>query len=161
MYAPLQPTFLDFLGYFSHLRCPSNSFIPYSVQLGESTHPSQHPHFLHIQLLLVRFLHCPCFERCASLLVLVDSYYSRDAQSSEKSVFYAFLSFFYRLFESTDKQMIYGRIYGFFLTRGILRKKRFLDESTHFYLFVLSSPTPPTRLGVIQACRVNFLRCAK
>ena len=25
---------------FSHLRCPSNSFIPNSVQLGDSTHPS-------------------------------------------------------------------------------------------------------------------------
>ena len=37
---PLQPTFLYFLGYFSHLRCPSNSFIPNSVQLGDSTHPS-------------------------------------------------------------------------------------------------------------------------
>ena len=37
---PLQPTFLYFLGYFSHLRCPSNSFIPNSVQLGHSTHPS-------------------------------------------------------------------------------------------------------------------------
>ena len=36
----LQPTFLHFLGYFSHLRCPSNSFIPNSVQLGDSTHPS-------------------------------------------------------------------------------------------------------------------------
>ena len=31
---PLQPTFLHFLGYFSHLRCPSNCSIPYSVQLG-------------------------------------------------------------------------------------------------------------------------------
>ena len=37
---PLQPTFLYFLGYFSHLRCPANSFIPNSVQLGDSTHPS-------------------------------------------------------------------------------------------------------------------------
>ena len=37
---PLQPTFLHFLGYFSHLRCPSNSFIPNSVQLGDSTNPS-------------------------------------------------------------------------------------------------------------------------
>ena len=37
---PLQPTFLHFLGYFSHLRCPSNSFIPNSVQLGDSTHES-------------------------------------------------------------------------------------------------------------------------
>ena len=36
----LQPTFLHFLRYFSHLRCPSNSFIPNSVQLGDSTHPS-------------------------------------------------------------------------------------------------------------------------
>ena len=43
---PLQPTFLHFLGYFSHLHCPSISFIPNSVQLGDSTH------FYHIQLLL-------------------------------------------------------------------------------------------------------------
>ena len=33
-------SFLHFLGYFSHLRCPSNSFNPNSVQLGDSTHPS-------------------------------------------------------------------------------------------------------------------------
>ena len=32
----LQPTFLHFLGYFSHLRFPSNSFIPNSLQLGDS-----------------------------------------------------------------------------------------------------------------------------
>ena len=37
---PLQPTLLHFLGYFSHIRRPSNSFIPNSVQLGDSTHPS-------------------------------------------------------------------------------------------------------------------------
>ena len=47
-----------------------------------------------------------------------------------------FCTEFYRLFQSTDKKMIYGRIYGFFLTRlgyyaplhfrdrGILRKKK-------------------------------------
>ena len=28
---PLQPTFLHFLGYFSHLRCPCNSFIPIEI----------------------------------------------------------------------------------------------------------------------------------
>ena len=39
---PLQSTFLHFLGYFSHLRRPSNSFIPNSVQLGDSTHPPRH-----------------------------------------------------------------------------------------------------------------------
>ena len=33
-------TFLYFLGYFSHIRCPSNSVMPNSVQLGDSTHPS-------------------------------------------------------------------------------------------------------------------------
>ena len=31
---PLQPTFLD----ISHIRCPSNSFIPNSFQHGDSTH---------------------------------------------------------------------------------------------------------------------------
>ena len=30
------------VGYFSHLRYPSKSSIPYSVQLGNSTHPSEH-----------------------------------------------------------------------------------------------------------------------
>ena len=34
---PLQPTFQHFLGYFSHLRCPSNSIIPNSVQVGDSS----------------------------------------------------------------------------------------------------------------------------
>ena len=29
---PLQPTFLHFRGHFSHIRCPSNSFISYSIQ---------------------------------------------------------------------------------------------------------------------------------
>ena len=37
---PLQPTLLHFLGYFSHFCRPSNSFIPNSVHLGDSTHPS-------------------------------------------------------------------------------------------------------------------------
>ena len=37
---PLQHTFLHLLGYFSHPRFPSNSFIHNSVQLGDSTHPS-------------------------------------------------------------------------------------------------------------------------
>ena len=56
---PLQPTFLYFLGYFSHLRCSCNSVNPYYVQLGSSTHPSQHRHVRYIQLLLLGFLHCP------------------------------------------------------------------------------------------------------
>ena len=34
----LPPTFLHFLGYFSNLRCPSNSYISNSVQLADSTH---------------------------------------------------------------------------------------------------------------------------
>ena len=37
---PLQPTLLYFLGYFSHFCRHSNSFIPNSVHLGDSTHPS-------------------------------------------------------------------------------------------------------------------------
>ena len=40
---PLQPIFLHFRGYFSHLRCPSNSFIPNSVQLGDSILTSSFP----------------------------------------------------------------------------------------------------------------------
>ena len=36
----LQPTLLRFLGNFSHFRRPSNSFIPNSVHLGDSTHPT-------------------------------------------------------------------------------------------------------------------------
>ena len=39
MSIPIQTTFLYFLGYLSHLRYPSNSFIPYSVHLGNSAHP--------------------------------------------------------------------------------------------------------------------------
>ena len=35
---------------FSHIRCPSNYFIPISVQLGDSTQPSKHPLYRHIQL---------------------------------------------------------------------------------------------------------------
>ena len=61
---------------------------------------------------------------------------------------------FYRLFQSTDKKMIYGRIYGFCLTwfgycppphialsrsRYSTRGKRFLDQFSDF--FVLSSAT--------------------
>ena len=85
----LQPTFLHFLGYFSHLRCPSNSFIPNSVQLSDSTHPSEHPHFRHIQLLLVCFLHCQrlgtvhhCWSYNCLLYFLFDSQtYSSVAQN--------------------------------------------------------------------------------
>ena len=76
---------------------------------------------------------------------------SRDAQSPEKSVFYGFIS----LASVYGKIMIYGRIYGFVLTRFgyyppphytseiavCYGKKRFFDESTDF--FVLSSPTTP------------------
>ena len=60
----------------------------------------------------------------------------------------------YCLFQSTDKTMIYGRIYGFFLlgpattpphctsrSRYSTGKKRFFDESTDF--FMLSSATMP------------------
>ena len=36
----------DFLGYFSHFCCPP--FIPYSVHLFNTTHPSQHRHFCHV-----------------------------------------------------------------------------------------------------------------
>ena len=42
MPTPLQPTFLD----ISHIRCPSNSFIPNSVQHGDSTHR------IHLNLLI-------------------------------------------------------------------------------------------------------------
>ena len=75
---PLQPTFLHFLGYLSHLLCPSNSFIPNSVQLGDSTHP----HFRHIQLLLLCFLHCPSLStvhHCWSYNCLV--YFPLDSQT--------------------------------------------------------------------------------
>ena len=46
----LQPTFMHFFLYFSHLRCPCHCFIPNSVQIGDFTHPSNYPHFCHIQL---------------------------------------------------------------------------------------------------------------
>ena len=49
----LETTFLHFLGYLSHLRCPSNSFIPYSVQPGNSTHPFP-THYVFSSL------QCPC-----------------------------------------------------------------------------------------------------
>ena len=62
---------------FSHLLCPCNYFIPYSVQLGDPTHPSQHPHFRHIQLLLLCFLHLsPCLgtvHHCRSCILSLDS----------------------------------------------------------------------------------------
>ena len=45
----LSCTFLDISPTF----VASNSFIPYSVQIVDSTHPSYHPHFRHIQLLLL------------------------------------------------------------------------------------------------------------
>ena len=45
--------------------------ISYSVQLGDSTRPSQHPHFPHIQLLLLYFLRCPRISPVTLLLVLL------------------------------------------------------------------------------------------
>ena len=53
MSVPPKPTFLHFLGYFSHFCYPSNS-----VQLCGCTHTYQHPNFRPIQLLL-HFLNCP------------------------------------------------------------------------------------------------------
>ena len=44
----LSCTFFDISPTF----CPSNSVIPYSVQLGDSTHPSQHP-YVHPSLSVV------------------------------------------------------------------------------------------------------------
>ena len=102
---------------------------------------------------------------------------SKDAQSTEKSVLYGFLSLV-----SVYRKNIYARIYGFFLTRfgyyprphctfetrGILRtKKLFMDECTDFYLLVSATsppppPPPPTRpialsrYAVFRARRVNF-----
>ena len=55
-YIPLQPTFLHFEGHFSHIRCPSNSLISYSIQ------QSKHLHFRHIQLLLLCVMHCTCVD---------------------------------------------------------------------------------------------------
>ena len=57
----LQPTFLHFLGYFFHLHCPSNYFIPNAVQLGDSTYPcSLHYHVRGTKLRLLCLIHCPC-----------------------------------------------------------------------------------------------------
>ena len=56
----LRLVFLHFLGFFPHCRCLSNSFVPYSVPLCDSTHPSQHPNFSNTQLILLCFLHYPC-----------------------------------------------------------------------------------------------------
>ena len=70
---------------------------------------------------------------------------------------------FYRLFQSTDKQMIYGRIYGFFLTRGTEKKPIF----GRIYGFFRTEfgyyppPPPPTLDSRYFARRVNFFRCAK
>ena len=51
-----------FFGDFSHFYCPSNSFFPYSAHFGGPTHPSQHPNFCHIQLLLVCLRCYPCLR---------------------------------------------------------------------------------------------------
>ena len=53
--------FPHFLGYFSHLHCPPNSFVPYSVHVCDTTHPPQHHFLCPIQLLLLLwFLYFPC-----------------------------------------------------------------------------------------------------
>ena len=57
---PLQTTFLHFLGYFSHLCYHTNSFIPYSIQLGNSAHPFPQ-HFV-ISLLPMYILVLPEFS---------------------------------------------------------------------------------------------------
>ena len=64
---PLQPTFLYFLGYFSYLRCPSNYFIPNSVQLDSSILTSSFP--LHPTSSLV-LCSLPKSQHRTSLLVL-------------------------------------------------------------------------------------------
>ena len=61
----LHPFTCLFLRYFSHFRCPSNSF-----NLCNTAHPSQPPHFCHVQLLLLHFLRCPC------LIIYIDIRYT-------------------------------------------------------------------------------------
>ena len=51
---------VHFLWYFSHLRCPSNSFIPDSVR--------------HIQLLLLCFLHCPSLGTVHHCLLVLHTF---------------------------------------------------------------------------------------
>ena len=72
---------------------------------------------------------------------------------------------FYRLFQSTDKTMIYGRICGFFLTRFghyppphctfeiavFYGKKRFLDETTDFFVPSWANICPDFRIAVFRA----------
>ena len=59
MTIPLQTTFMHLLdrAFFSHLRYPSNSFIHYSVQLGNSAHPF--PPFIVISSLPMYIGFCP------------------------------------------------------------------------------------------------------
>ena len=60
MSAPLEPSFLHFLGYFSSFRSPSNSASHHSSHLCNITYPSQHNHFSHVQLFVMCILCCQC-----------------------------------------------------------------------------------------------------
>ena len=79
-------------GYF--FRCSSNSFVHYSVQFCDSTHPSQHPHFRHIQPLLLCFLHSPCLGPARHswsygvLLISHAQYFLGMHQSAYNEVYY-------------------------------------------------------------------------
>ena len=76
----LPGTFFDISPTF----CPSNYSIPYSVQLGDSICPSQHPHVCLIQLLLLRCLHCPRLSQGFTSVVLQPCILSPQVDSSVK-----------------------------------------------------------------------------
>ena len=69
---PFGPNILQCIGYVCHIRCPSNSFVPSSVQLCDSIHPSQHPsslpphHPLHVRSFIAQVSapHSVCFSKC-------------------------------------------------------------------------------------------------
>ena len=61
---------------------PLRFFISDFVQLWNSKHTSQHPHFRHIKLLVLCFLHCPCLgtvHHCSSYNCLI--YFPIDSQT--------------------------------------------------------------------------------
>ena len=97
---------------------------------------------------------------------------SKDAQSTGKAVLYGFVSL---VSVYGQKHYLWPNIRIFSYSVRLLPpphctfeiaefygKKRFLDESTDF--FVLSSaitPSPDFRLAVLRARRVNLLGCAE
>ena len=141
VHIPLQPTFLHFLWYFSHLRRPSISFINNSVKLGDSfiltssfpPHPTSSRAFF--------TAHVPASY--ISLLVLqpscIGDYFALDSQtyySTTQNTQYPLVQFF-------QSDCIVCAISAFMSPFSVNVAPRYLNNNNTWYLLPAISPISP------------------